>query len=70
MLRQKTHAITRIYHEFTFAESPPDVLGQTVRDGLSAAAKTFPTLKATLDHLEHFRPRRPTPTHRDLRPRK
>ena len=52
------------------AEAPPDVLGQTVRDGLAAAAKSFSTLKATLDHLEHFRPGRPTPTHRDLRPRK
>ena len=52
------------------AEAPPDVLGQTVRDGLAAAAKGFPALKATLDHLEHFRPGRPTPTHRDLRPRK
>jgi len=51
------------------AEAAPDVLGQAVRDGLAATAKAFPTLKATLDHLEHFRPGRPTPTHRDLRPR-
>jgi len=42
------------------AESPPDVLGQTVREGLGSAAKSFPTLKATLEYLEHFRPGRPT----------
>lgn len=48
------------------AEAPPDVLGQTVRDGLRAVAKSFPGLRATLDRLEHFRPGRPTPTHRDV----
>ena len=47
------------------AEAAPDVLGATVRHGLVAAAKASPTLKATLDHLEHFRPGRPQPTHRD-----
>jgi hypothetical protein len=26
--------------------------------------KTFPTLEATLDHLEYLRPGKPTPTHR------
>ena len=46
------------------AEAPPDVLGAVVRDGLAVAAMDFPTLKATLDHLEHFRPGKPTPTHR------
>jgi hypothetical protein len=35
-----------------------------VRDALAAAAGKFATLKATLDHLEHFRPGKPTPTHR------
>jgi hypothetical protein len=29
-----------------------------------AATVTYPTLQATLDHLEHFRPGKPTPTHR------
>jgi G3E family GTPase len=46
------------------AESAPDVLGTAVREGLAAATKKFPTLKSTLDHLEHFRPGKPTPTHR------
>jgi hypothetical protein len=50
------------------AETTPDVLGDTVREALAAVAKSFPSLKATLDHLEHFRPGRPTPTHRDQRP--
>jgi G3E family GTPase len=46
------------------AEAAPDVLGTAVRESLAAAAKKFPTLEATLDHLEHFRPGKPTPTHR------
>jgi hypothetical protein len=46
------------------AETAPDVLGTVVREALLVAAKAFPTLKATLDHLEHFRPGKPTPTHR------
>lgn len=46
------------------AEAAPDILGTVVREALAAAAKTFPTLNATLDHLEHFRPGKPTPTHR------
>jgi G3E family GTPase len=46
------------------AESAPDGLGTAVREGLEAAAKKFAGLKATVDHLEHFRPGKPTPTHR------
>jgi G3E family GTPase len=46
------------------AEAPPDVLGSAVRDALSATGKMFPGLSTTLDHLEHFRPGKPTPTHR------
>lgn len=46
------------------AEAAPDVLGTAVREGLAAAAGKFPGMKATLDHLEHFRPGKPTPTHR------
>lgn len=46
------------------AEAAPDVLGTAVREGLAAAAKKYPGLTATLDHLEHFRPGKPTPTHR------
>ena len=46
------------------AEAAPDVLGTAVREALAVAAGAFPNLKATLDHLEHFRPGKPTPTHR------
>jgi G3E family GTPase len=46
------------------AEAAPDVLGTAIRQGLEATAKKFPTLVATVDHLEHFRPGKPTPTHR------
>lgn len=46
------------------AEAAPDVLGTAVREGLMAAKKKFPGVSATVDHLEHFRPGKPTPTHR------
>lgn len=46
------------------AEAAPDVLGTAVREGLAAAARKFPGLEAVVDHLEHFRPGKPTPTHR------
>jgi hypothetical protein len=46
------------------AEAPPDVLGTVVQEALAASAEAFPTMKATLDHLEHFRPGKPSPTHR------
>jgi hypothetical protein len=46
------------------AEAAPELLGVAVRDGLAATAKKFPTLTSTIDHLEHFRPGKPTPTHR------
>jgi G3E family GTPase len=46
------------------AEAAPNILSDAVREGLAAATKTFATLKSTIDHLEHFRPGKPTPTHR------
>jgi G3E family GTPase len=46
------------------AESAPNILADAVREGLAAAAAKFHTLKATIDHMEHFRPGKPTPTHR------
>jgi G3E family GTPase len=46
------------------AEAAPDLLGAVVREALAATAKEYPTLQATLDHLEHFRPGKPSPTHR------
>lgn len=46
------------------AEAAPEVLSAAVREGVEATAKKFPALDAALDHLEHFRPGKPTPTHR------
>ena len=46
------------------AEAAPAFLGRVVRQSLEAAASGFAKLEATLDHLEHFRPGKPTPTHR------
>jgi G3E family GTPase len=46
------------------AEAAPDLLGSAVREALATAVKKFATLEATLDDLEHFRPGKPTPTHR------
>jgi G3E family GTPase len=47
------------------AEAEPATLAKAVQDSLPAATVKFPTLRATVDHLEHFRPGRPQPTHRD-----
>ena len=44
------------------AEAAPDVLGAVVQAALASGA---PGVRARLDHLEHFRPGRPAPTHRD-----
>ena len=46
------------------AEAAPEVLGSIVRDALAAAAALFATMQANLEHLEHFRPGKPSPTHR------
>jgi G3E family GTPase len=46
------------------AEAAPDVLGKAVSEGLAATTKKFPAVTATVDHLEHFRPGKPVPTHR------
>jgi hypothetical protein len=48
-------------------EAAPHILGAAMREGLIASAAAFPNLSATLDHLEHFRPGKPTPTHRITR---
>ena len=47
------------------AEADPASLMAAVKDGLAEATLKFFGLKATLDHEEHFRPGKPTPTHRD-----
>lgn len=46
------------------AEAAPAFLGRVVRKSLAAASSAFATLDAQLDHLEHFRPGKPAPTHR------
>ena len=46
------------------AEAAPAFLGRVVRQSLAVVASASPTLEAELDHLEHFRPGKPTPTHR------
>lgn len=46
------------------AEAGPDLPAEAVRLGLAAAVKQFDGLTETLAHLEHFRPGKPTPTHR------
>jgi hypothetical protein len=47
------------------AEADPASLMAAVKDGLDETTLNFFGLKATLDHEEHFRPGKPTPTHRD-----
>ena len=46
------------------AEAAPEVLAAAAHEALMAAAAKFDTLGAILDHLEHFRPGKPAPTHR------
>lgn len=47
------------------AEAAPDVLAAAVKETVPAVAARIPTLQATVEHEEHFRPGRPQPTHRD-----
>jgi G3E family GTPase len=46
------------------AEAAPDVLDAVVRDALATTEKTLSGVRAAVDHLERFRPGKPTPTHR------
>jgi len=46
------------------AEAAPELLRDTVRDALDGLAESFAGLSATLEHMEHFRPGKPQPTHR------
>lgn len=50
------------------AEAAPDALKAAVEASVAALATRFPELRARLDHLEHFRPGKPQPTHRLLSP--
>jgi G3E family GTPase len=47
------------------AEASPELLVECVAESLVALEKSQPGLRATTAHLEHFRPGRPQPTHRD-----
>ena len=46
------------------AEAAPETLATIVREALSAATAAFAGSRAKLEHLENFRPGRPTPTYR------
>jgi hypothetical protein len=46
------------------AEARPDELEALVRDALAVSARNVATLHANIEHLEQFRPGKPTPTHR------
>ena len=50
------------------AEAAPDDLRDAVRDAVAEISAQFPGLHAQLEHHEHFRPGKPTPTHRDTAP--
>jgi len=50
------------------AETDPDTLAAVLRDALDATAAANAGVRLRLEHLEHFRPGRPTPTHRDSIP--
>jgi len=47
------------------AEADPAVLERALSESIRQLALDLPGLTLRLDHLEHFRPGRPTPTHRD-----
>ena len=46
------------------AEAAPEVLRDSVRSAVAVLAEHFGGLEARLEHLEHFRPGKPQPTHR------
>jgi G3E family GTPase len=46
------------------AEGSPEILHRAVTDALNLTSEKNPTLFARLEHLEHFRPGKPLPTHR------
>ncbi len=48
------------------AEAAPDDLRDAVRGAVAEIGAQFPGVAARLDHHEHFRPGKPTPTHRDM----
>ncbi len=47
------------------AEAAPETLRDAVEKSLAELTQKFPSLTTRLEHLEHFRPGKPQPTHRD-----
>jgi len=47
------------------AEGSPDALNAALNTSLTEVGKQHPNLFLRLEHLEHFRPGKPQPTHRD-----
>lgn len=50
------------------AEAAPDVLKAVLDAAVDGIGSRFPSVSARRDHLEHFRPGKPRPTHRVLNP--
>jgi hypothetical protein len=50
------------------AEAPPEILRDSVQKGIASLSEHFHGVGATLEHLEHFRPGKPQPTHRMTAP--
>ena len=50
------------------AEAAPEALKAAVEAALAALPGEFPGVRLRLEHLEHFRPGKPQPTHRVLSP--
>jgi G3E family GTPase len=50
------------------AEAPPEILRDSVQKGIASLSEHFPGVGAKLEHLEHFRPGKPQPTHRMTAP--
>ena len=46
------------------AEADPNMIQEALRDAVTRISGTFPKLTAEIEHLEHFRPGKPVPTHR------
>jgi hypothetical protein len=46
------------------AEAAPETLEVALRESLNAAAAQLSSVAFRVEHLEHFRPGKPQPTHR------
>ncbi len=50
------------------AEGSPDDLRRALHQGVESVVRAFSGLEARIEHIEHFRPGRPNPTHRLAQP--